>query len=167
MQTEKSSAAFARLAAAFAMITAAAFVPAAGAQQTGGSNDDTGNASSDVLAARRGTLTYSGQTLFRIRTGGGGYSAEQRAEAVRERMVPILSLENLRPEEITVRQTRKYQDATIYVRDRLLITIDQEMARSNGNNDPGALAQQWAERMRRILPTVSVKQSRDIPASRS
>jgi hypothetical protein len=36
--------------------------------------------------------------------------------------------------------------------------VDRKLAQSNGNNEPGALAAQWAERMRRILPGVSVKQ---------
>jgi len=105
------------------------------------------------------TVTYSGQILMRIRTGAGGYTAEQRAEAVKERLGPILSLENLKPEEVTVRQERAKQDASIYVRDRLLITVDRTLARANGNGDPGALARAWADRLRGILPGVSVKQS--------
>ncbi len=105
-----------------------------------------------------GTVTYSGQILMRIRTGAGGYTAEQRAAAVQDRLQAILSTENLTPEDITVKQARRYQDASIYVRDRLLITVDRKLAQANGNNEPGALAAQWAERMRTILPTVSVKQ---------
>jgi hypothetical protein len=105
-----------------------------------------------------GTVTYSGQILMRIRTGAGGYTAEQRAAAVQDRLQAILSTENLKPEDIVVKQTRPYQDASIYVRDRLLITVDRKLAQSNGNNEPGALAAQWAERMRSILPSVSVKQ---------
>jgi hypothetical protein len=104
------------------------------------------------------TVTYSGQILMRIRTGAGGYTAEQRASAVQDRLQDILSTENMTPEDITVKQIRPYQDATIYVRGRLLITVDQKLSQANGNNDPGALAAQWAERMRTILPTVSVKQ---------
>jgi hypothetical protein len=105
-----------------------------------------------------GTVTYSGQTLMRIRTAAGGYTAEQRAAAVQDRLQVILSTENLTPEDVVVKQTRRYQDASIYVRDRLLITVDKKLAQANGNNEPGALAAQWAERMRTILPTVSVKQ---------
>ena len=105
-----------------------------------------------------GTVTYSGKVLMRIRTGAGGYTAEQRAEAIQDRLNPILSLPNLTPDDITVKQTRPYQDANIYVRDRLLITVDQKLAQANGNNDPGTLAAQWASRMRAILPRLSVKQ---------
>lgn len=102
------------------------------------------------------TVTYSGQTLMRIRTGAGGYTAEQRAEQVRDRLPSILSLENLTPDDVTVKQSRPYQDASIYVRDRLLITVDRTLARANSNNDPGDLAKAWAEHLRGILPGVAV-----------
>lgn len=101
-------------------------------------------------------VTYSGQLLMRIRTGAGGYTAQQRADQVSNRLPAILSLENLSPDDVTVKQSRPYQDASIYVRDRLLITVDRSLARSNGNNDPGALAQTWATRLRGILPGVAV-----------
>jgi hypothetical protein len=118
----------------------------------------TGAVFASANQAPPGTVTYSGQILMRIRTAAGGYTAEQRAAAVQDRLQEILSTENLTPEDIVVKQTRRYQDASIYVRDRLLITVDRKLAQSNGNNEPGALAAQWAERMRKILPTVSVKQ---------
>ncbi|MES2461376.1 MAG: hypothetical protein V4671_12405 [Armatimonadota bacterium] len=118
----------------------------------------TGGPALAVQQAPVGTVTYSGQILMRIRTGAGGYTAEQRGAAVQDRLQNILSTENLTPEDIVVKQVRPYQDASIYVRDRLLITVDRKLAETNGNNEPGALAAQWAERMRSILPSVSVKQ---------
>jgi uncharacterized protein with FMN-binding domain len=117
-----------------------------------------GVVSASAYQAQPGMVTYSGQILMRIRTAAGGYTAEQRAAAVQDRLQAILSTENLTPADIVVKQTRRYQDASIYVRDRLLITVDRKLAQANGNNEPGALAAQWAERMRSILPTVSVKQ---------
>ena len=110
-----------------------------------------------ILVAQGSTVTFSGQVLLRIRTGIPGYTAEQRAEQIRARMVPILSMENLRADEITVQQTRPNQDANIYVRDRLLITVDRGLAQANGDSDPGPLARQWAQHIRDILPNVSVK----------
>ena len=98
------------------------------------------------------TITLGGQIIMRIRTGAGGYTAVQRAEAVRERLVEILSQENLRPADVTVRQTRFRQDASIYVRDRLLITVDRTLSQANGNGDPAALANNWAQRLRNVLP---------------
>lgn len=152
------------LAAGIGMVSAASGTgaQAAGAgQETGGLPLATTN-----LDERVQTVTFSGQVLLRIRTGAGGYTAEQRADAVRERLPLILGLINLRPSEITVQQPHRYMDANIYVRDRLLITVDKTLAQANGNNDPGDLARQWADRMRHILPTVSIKQSKDIPESK-
>lgn len=126
-----------------------------------------GLASASSYEMERQTITYSGQILFRIRTGVAGYTAEQRADAVRERLGPILAMHNLVPKNVTVQQEKPYGDANIYVRDRLLITVDKSLAQANGNNDPGDLARQWADRMRSILPTVSVKQSADIPQSKN
>ncbi len=102
-------------------------------------------------------ITVSGQILFRIRAGAGGYTATQRAEAVQDRLVPILSLERLTSSDITVKQARPNQDASIYVRDKLLVTVDRTLAQANGDKDPGALARTWADRVRTILPSVSVK----------
>jgi len=106
------------------------------------------------VTADAGEITYSGNLLFRIRTAAGGYTAAQRAEAVKERLVPILSMQELHPSEIRVVQEKPKLDAAIYVRDRLLITVDPDMARANGNGDPLDLANVWAERVRRILPQV-------------
>lgn len=151
------------IAAATALLStgAAGRVMADPQKETGG----IGGASSYELD--RQTITYSGQILFRIRTGVAGYTAEQRADAVRERLGPILALRNLVPKNVTVQQDHPYGDANIYVRDRLLITVDKTLAQANGNNDPGDLARQWADRMRSILPTVSVKQSANIPQSKN
>jgi hypothetical protein len=106
------------------------------------------------VAVNSGEITYSGKLLFRIRTGAGGYTPEQRAEQVKERLVPILSLAELRAEDIRVVQTAPKQDASLYVRDHLLITVDRNMALANGNGDPADLARVWAERVRQILPQV-------------
>jgi hypothetical protein len=108
------------------------------------------------IATQAGEITYSGRLLFRIRTGAGGYTAEQRAEAIKERMIPILSMEELKPDEIRVVQEQPKGDAAIYVRDRLLITVDRGMALANGNGDPADLARLWADRVRQILPQVVV-----------
>lgn len=97
---------------------------------------------------------------MRIRTGAGGYTAEQRAEAVRERLVPILSMENLTPDDVAIRQTRPNQDAHIFVRDRLLITVDRTLTQANGGGDPYTLASAWAEKLRMVLPQVKGPQNR-------
>lgn len=100
-------------------------------------------------------ISVSGEPLFRIRAGAGGYTAEQRADQVRERLIPILSLPALMADDVVIRQSRPGQDAAIYVRGLLLVTVDRTLASAN-RSKPFALASHWAERLRDVLPRVSV-----------
>lgn len=100
-------------------------------------------------------ISISGEPLFRIRAGAGGYTAEQRADKVRERLIPILSLPNLQAADIAIRQSRAGQDASIYVRGLLLVTVDRTLASAN-RTKPFLLADHWANRLRAVLPRVSV-----------
>ena len=100
------------------------------------------------------SISLDGQTVMRIRTGAGGYTAEQRADAVRHRLIPILSLRNLRPRDVAV-ETVNQNQSNIRVRGRLLLTVDQTLAKANGQS-PEQLAQTWAANLRRTLPRSSV-----------
>jgi hypothetical protein len=93
--------------------------------------------------------------VMTIRTEAAGLSPYERADAVRRRLGPILTLANLRAEDVTIRQDRRYQAAAIYVRDRLLITVDRGLAKANSTT-PRVLAEQWAETLREVLPDVNV-----------
>ena len=48
------------------------------------------------------TISLAGEVVMRIRTGAGGYTAAQRADAVRTRLTPILSLPGLTAHDVTV-----------------------------------------------------------------
>ncbi len=100
------------------------------------------------------SIALDGQTVMRIRTGAGGYTAEQRADAVRHRLIPILSLRNLRPGDVMVEMINPNQ-SNIMVRGELLLTVDQTLARANGES-PEQLAQAWAANLRRTLPASAV-----------
>ncbi len=100
-------------------------------------------------------ISVSGEELFRIRAGAGGYTAAQRADKVRERLVPILSLPALKADDVVIRQSRPGQDAAIYVRGLLLVTVDRTLASAN-RAKPFALASHWADRLREVLPRVGV-----------
>ncbi len=100
------------------------------------------------------SITLNGQTVMRIRTGAGGYTAEQRADAVRNRLVPILSLRRLQPGDVTVQLVNPNQ-SNILVRGRLLLTVDQTLAKANGEA-PEQLAEAWAANLRETLPAASV-----------
>lgn len=93
--------------------------------------------------------------IMTIREGAASLTPEQRADTVRKRLGPILTMPNLRAEDIEVRQERKYHSAGIYVRDRLLITVDRGLAKAN-NTVPKILAEQWAQNLRETLPQVNV-----------
>jgi len=99
-------------------------------------------------------IDLGGEVVMRIRTGAGGFTAEQRADAVRARLAPILGFTGLKAADVTVRQSRPGQDAAIYVRDHLLITVDRTLAAANGDT-PQGLARVWAEKLRTVLPRVA------------
>jgi hypothetical protein len=101
-------------------------------------------------------IDLGGQVVMRIRIGAGGYTPQQRADAVRARLTPILGFAGLKAADVTVRQTRPGQDAAIYVRDSLLITVDRSLAGANGTT-PEALARVWADRLRTVLPRVAAR----------
>ena len=100
------------------------------------------------------TISLAGQVVMRIRTGAGGYTAAQRALAVRDRLTPILSLPDLTPADVTVIPVNPNQ-SNIEVRGHLLLTVDQTLAKSNGQT-PAQLAQAWATNLRHALPQASV-----------
>ena len=100
------------------------------------------------------TISLAGEVVMRIRTGAGGYTAEQRADAVRTRLTPILSLPGLTSKDVTV-QTLPTQ-SNILVRGHLLLTVDQTLAQANGQK-PDQLAQTWAGKLRETIPQVTAQ----------
>ena len=106
------------------------------------------------------TISLGGRQIMNIRTGAGGYTARQRADAVRARLVPILSITNLTPEDVSVRQQRPGKDASIYVRGHLLVTVDRTLARANCAR-PFALADRWAAKLAAVLPQMDVRPNRN------
>lgn len=101
-------------------------------------------------------VVIGGQVVMRIRTGAGGLTPEERANSVRQRLGPILTMTDLTMQDVAVRQRRRGQTAAIYVRNRLLITVDRNLAQAN-DTTPGALARTWAANLREVLPDVRVE----------
>lgn len=112
-------------------------------------------------------LVIAGRVVLRLRSRAGGLSAEERAFSLRQRLGPILTLPNLSAEDVTVQQRRSGQTAFIYVRNRLLITVDRNLAGAN-ETSVGGLAAQWVRNLRTALPqvNVTVRMSSDIPLPR-
>jgi hypothetical protein len=90
--------------------------------------------------------------IMRVRIGGGGYTPEQRASQIQERVNRILSSGPVLANDITVGQWQG--ETAVLVKGRLLFTADWQTARFN-RTTPQLLAEQWAERMRGVLPTLT------------
>lgn len=109
-----------------------------------------------VVADQAPEVVIGGRVVMRIRTGAGGLTPDERADAVRRRLGPILTMTDLSPEDVQVVQREAGATASIYVRNRLLITADKNLARAN-DTSPGLLAEKWAEILREVLPEVQVE----------
>ena len=101
-------------------------------------------------------ISLGGEIIMRMRENAGGFTAEQRAEIVRDRLVPILSLTDLKASDVTVRSGPGDIWAAIYVREKILVTVSQSLAQAN-QTKPTPLAEIYAEKLRRILPQVNIK----------
>jgi hypothetical protein len=93
-----------------------------------------------------------GTTILRVQTGAGGMSATQRARHIQDRVNHFLGMGPIRPSQITVEPLGN--EATVDVKGHLLFTADWATARFN-NTTPMALADEWAARMRRVLPDLT------------
>ena len=123
---------------------AGTIVPPAAAQTT-----------DQATAATSTTISLAGEVVMRIRTGAGGYTAQQRADTVRARLTPILSLTpSPTADDVTV-QTVNPNQSNILVRGHLLLTVDWTLAQANGGQKPAQLAQAWAANLRRTIPQVT------------
>jgi len=102
------------------------------------------------MQSSRTEIILGGEVIMRL-VGEAGQTAEQRADIIRERLIPILALDNLQAEDVVLRAGPDMAYTSIYVRNHLLVTVTQGLARTN-NTTPENLARIYAERFRRILP---------------
>jgi hypothetical protein len=110
-------------------------------------------------------LIIAGHAVMRLRARAGGLTPLERAYSLRQRLGPILTLPNLSAEDVEVVQNKPGQTAFIYVRRRLLVTVDRNLAEANSTSVEG-LAAIWARNLRTALPqvNVTVRMSDDLPA---
>lgn len=112
-------------------------------------------ASVQADAAQTPSLIINNRVVMTIPTEAAGLSPAERADILRKRLGPILTMPDLRAEDVEIRQKRQYQDAAIYIRDRLLITVDRDLAKAHSST-PGVLAEEWASTLRELLPQVNI-----------
>lgn len=101
--------------------------------------------------AATGDVWLGSHLLLRIRTAAGGYSIEQRVDAIQLRANNLLQEDKV-VSAVTVQKSG--YDANIYTDGELFMTVTAADARANGTTVE-ALANQWAQRIKRILPQVS------------
>jgi hypothetical protein len=99
-------------------------------------------------------VTYGGKLLLRIRDDAGGYTKEQRAAEVEERLVLAMT-EEFETDEVNVipdhvRIVPKGSDRALMAGDILMVTITPADARSN-NTTPDGLAGIWLKRLISVL----------------
>ena len=90
-----------------------------------------------------------GTPIMRVRVAAAGYTTEQRASAIQERLNRILAHGPTLPSDITVSPIGT--EAVVRVKGRLLFTADMATAHYN-KATPLALANQWADHLRAVLP---------------
>jgi hypothetical protein len=103
-------------------------------------------------ASNANAVFIGGTPIMRVRVAAGGYSPEQRASAIQERLNRILAHGPIRSSDITIDPLGA--EAVVRVKGRLLFTADMATARYN-EATPMELANQWADHMRAVLPDLT------------
>jgi len=90
-----------------------------------------------------------GTPILRVRVGADGYTADQRASAIQERLNLLLGEGPITPDEITTSMVGP--DAVVLVKGQLLFTADTATAHINSTTTMD-LANVWADHVRKVLP---------------
>lgn len=106
-------------------------------------------ASAQTDTASGNAVVVGGTPIMRVRVASGGYSPEQRAAQIQQRVNKFLGQGPIRPDDITVQPSGG--EALVLVKGQLLFTADRATARFN-QATPVQLANMWADHMRQVLP---------------
>jgi hypothetical protein len=93
-----------------------------------------------------------GTPIIRVRVGANGYTPDQRATLIQERLNRFLGQGPITPEEITTEQVG--DDAVVLIKGQLMFTADSATASYNSST-PIALANHWADHLRAVLPELT------------
>lgn len=93
-----------------------------------------------------------GTPIMRVRVAAAGYTPDQRASEIQQRVNEALSHGPIQPDDITVEPSGN--EAVVLVKGHLLFTADWATARFN-DATPMNLADQWADHMRMVLPALT------------
>lgn len=101
--------------------------------------------------AQIGNVMMANSLLFRISCPGGGYSAQERVDAVQQRVNDLIIPGGINLDGVQIRTSGN--TTAIYAGDNLLITVGECDARAN-NTTVSKLAKLWVARFKEIYPTV-------------
>jgi hypothetical protein len=104
--------------------------------------------------ARR--LTLGGITVLQFRVASGGFTPEQRASKLQDRVVDILSHPELRPKDVHVVPGKGGHSATVMVGPLLFVTVTEADAQAT-QSTPEKLAMTWAENFRQAYAAARPK----------
>jgi hypothetical protein len=99
--------------------------------------------------ANSNAVFVGGTPIMRVRVASGGYSPDQRATQIQQRVNTFLGQGPISPDDITVQPSGN--EAVVQIKGQLLFTADWATARYN-RSTPMQMASMWADHMRRILP---------------
>src|SRR5579871_5629129 len=77
-----------------------------------------------------GDVSIGSIKILTVRFPAGDMTIKQRAAAITDRLISILSDARIRPSDITIQPVGK-EEAKIVVKDRLLVTVDARTAQFN------------------------------------
>jgi len=111
-----------------------------------------GGVASAQAPSNSNAVFVGGTPVMRVRVAVAGYTPEQRAAAIQERLNEILAHGPIHPADVTV--GTQGAEAVVRIKGRLLFTADGATARFN-QATPLELAKQWAQNMRSLLPGIT------------
>ena len=109
-------------------------------------------AASVAQSSTANEVFVGGTPIMRVRVAGGGYTTQERASEIQERVNEALSHGPVRESDITVEPAGN--EAVVMVKGNLLFTADWATARFN-DATPTELANKWADDMRLVLPALT------------
>lgn len=102
-----------------------------------------------LFAANPGDVLVGQDVVLRIRYPAGGYTVEQRADAVMQRINNLLGARPFSPSDVTV--AHRNGEWVVLIGNELIITADSATAKYN-HTTPQQLAEIWANNLRVAIP---------------
>jgi hypothetical protein len=107
-----------------------------------------------LFSSDPGDVIIGDEVVLRIRFPAGGYTVEQRADAVTQRINNVLGSRPFSPEDVRVAQQNG--EWVVMIGNELIITADGDTAKYN-HSTPEELANTWAANLRRAIPQAKSK----------